>query len=166
MFFKRKRKKPLSKTNLLVLTACVAICGVLVLSWIVIKELHQPSGKTAFENSENVVINNVGASHELVSALLAEKAGCPSEKNIVYIERELDRFALVRYGCNLDAMMFYKHDGSTWIAINPTNKFFNDIPVCSMLKEHGIPSKVQLLCYDGVPDASGKLPEIKQNPVN
>lgn len=163
-----RKKKPISKP-LLALVAVVAVCAVIVLGWMLAKELYTGSDKRAYENAENIVINNVGASNGLVQAILAENPGCMENdlgKNTTYIMREVGDFALVHFGCGLDAYMFYSKTSGEWKNLSPTNQFIDSTPLCSHLKKHSIPSDIQEFCWNRAVSANGKMPKLVANPVN
>jgi hypothetical protein len=158
---KNKSKKVIKNYTLLVLTVCVAVAAGLVLAWMLGKEVYLSETKNVHESRQNIVINTVGASSDLVNVLLAEKSGCEPQlpKNVDYIVRQMGNFALVKYGCMLDASMYYKKVDNKWTALSPTNNFVNGVPLCSHVKEHGVPASFQATCYDGTP------PVIVANPV-
>lgn len=163
---KSKSKKSVEKNPLyLYMVVAVTICATLALSWMITREFYLAATKSAQENKQNVVVNTVGAPSDLVSALLAENSGCPSGKNTDYIVRQVGNFALVHYGCSLDAYMFYEKQNGTWTGLNPTNNFINGVPLCSHVKEHLIPPSIQATCLDGKPGKNGELPQLVVNPV-
>ncbi len=165
MVFKAKKKEIKVSGSFLFLVISVAVCAILALSWMLYKELYINNTKIVQENSENVVINNIKASPELTTYLLWEKAGCTDSKNVVYILREVGKFALVKYGCGLDASMFYQRVDGAWEGISPTNQFVNGVPLCSHLQEHKIPFTIQPTCYNSTISSDGVLPPIATNPV-
>lgn len=163
-------KMPKSK-NILVLAFSVLVCAVIVMGWMLFRETYPAtaSKKSVYENRHTIVINNVKASNSLVNTLMNEKSGCIAEengqKNVVYIVREIEDYAFVRYGCDLDAHAYYRKDGNKWVGLNPTNKFYLGVPFCRALKEDKIPRKVQATCWDGSVGKKGKSPALASNPV-
>jgi hypothetical protein len=151
---KSKNKKAKKDLVLVVLVVCVTVAATLVLAWMLGKEVYLSETKSVHENASNVVVNTIGAPSSLVAKLLAEKSGCQINKNTDYIERYDGKFALVNYGCNLDAKMFYKFADGTWTGLSPTNNFINGVALCSYVKEKSIPATIQTLCYD---ESSKKL---------
>jgi len=167
---KKKQRKNIKKNNaLLILVACVAVCAVLALGWIIAKEVYLADIKDVRESKTTIVINTERAPGDLVSTLLAEP-GCKnitaSGKNIDYIVREKDGFALVHYGCTLDAYSFYKKTEGKWVSISPTNQFIGSTPLCSHLKDNNIPASFQAICYDHMPASSEDHAALAVNPVD
>lgn len=163
---KEKSKKSIEKNPLyLFMILGVTICATLALSWMISREFYLAATKSTQENRQNVVVNTVGAPSDLVRALLAEDSGCIRSKNTDYIVRQSGNFALVHYGCSLDAYAFYEKQNGTWVGLNPTNNFINGVPLCSHLKEHSIPASFQATCYNGNPSQAGILPLLVVNSV-
>lgn len=147
--------------------AAILVVGMTV--WMVYTNGVSSRSKFVHENGGHIVINTVGATQDFVDALLAEKSGCDgynkSDKNITYIVRQVDEFALVQYGCALDANMFYKKVDGEWNGISPTNQFVHNIPLCSHLKKHKIPEKIQSFCQPAPKGQGNELPDVTVNPV-
>lgn len=164
---KKVSKKVTKHYGLVVLAVCVAVSAALVLPWMIAREVYLAETKSVRENAENIVINDVGAPKALVNTILAEDSGCVKHldrKNVTYIIQANNKFALAQYGCALDAKMFYKNTDDGWKSLSPTNQFINGQPLCSHLKEHGIPSSFVSLCY-GEAKKDGEMPPIVANPV-
>lgn len=159
-----KSKKVAINPLLLVLVVSVVICAALALSWILAKEVYRDGSKTAKENAENVVINNIGAPSQLVDALLAEKQGCQGSKNVDYIDRVSEDYALVRYGCALDAHSIYRKQNGVWVTLDNTNQFLNGVPICAFVRVNSIPKSISPTCYDGNL-VSGVTPPLVSNTI-
>lgn len=157
-------KKNLSNKSLLILVSSVAVSAVLALAWIIVRETVPSSARSVYESTQNVVVNNVGASSGLVSALLNEATNCPVHKNVDYIDKEVGNFAVVRYGCGLDATTIYKQANGTWQALDTTNQLVNGVPYCAFAKQEQIPVGVEPFCYDGT-FKDGTAPNVISNPV-
>lgn len=163
----KKPKKVSRQFGLIVLVCMTVLCATIVLVWILAKEVYLAENKSVRENAENIVVNNVNAPSDLVNTLLAEKSGCVDlmgRKNVSYIVRFNDDFALTQYGCALDAKMFYKKIDGEWKSLSPTNNFINGQPLCSHLEQYSIPADFVALCYD-TPGDNGQLPAIIANSV-
>jgi hypothetical protein len=166
---KKSIRVPKSK-NILVLAFSVLVCAVIVMGWMLFRETYPAtaSKKSVYENRQTIVINNVEASNSLVNTLMNEKASCTDhngQKNVVYIVREVEDYAFVKYGCDLDAHAYYRKDGNKWVGLSPTNKFYLGIPFCSALKLDKIPRKIAPTCWDGSVGKKGKSPALAVNPV-
>lgn len=153
---------------LYVLAISVTLCAILALSWMFAREVYTNETVSVRENAENIVVNNVGAPNDLVEALLAEKSGCMQnlkQKNVDYIVRVVDDYALVHFGCALDAYAFYHKTDGKWDGISPTNKFIYGTPTCESLEADRVPASIQPYCWDSGPREDGKLPTTIENPV-
>jgi hypothetical protein len=166
---KEENKKLILAAILLTLLAAVLFCVLVVTNY---KEPNMlPVSKTKVtESNYTVVINSVGASDDLIAALASEDQGCGDTKNIVYITNQVGNIAKVKYGCAIDATMFYKKTDGKWRSISPTNQFINDTPICSMLKANHIPAKAQPVCFDQEVDSQGmptgdKTPRLIANSI-
>jgi hypothetical protein len=157
-------KATTTKTNLLILVSCVAVSAILALGWIIFRETIPNSTRNVYENNQSIVINNVGASSDLVSALLNEAQNCPVHKNVDYIDKQVGDFAVVRYGCGLDATTIYKKSSNSWSALNTTNQLVNSVPYCAFTKDNDVPVTIEPFCYDGT-FKDGVTPNVISNPV-
>jgi len=121
----------------------------LVLCYALIPETYN----NRIRENKSIVINQIGASKELVNFLKDSDQNCNDVKNVFVIRRVInDQFAYMTYGCEADSSMYaYKKDGA-WQLISPTNNFVNGVPGCAMVDQYKIPKKMTALCYE--PDAT------------